>query len=291
MLKRMKCKRFFEKKPPGLEKKAIRAYLINAGFGKRPFAPPAGKDARTFNIEKNMSDTIKLSIVIPVYNEEHLIDAVLSRVLAVRFQDGVELEYIAVDDHSTDKTWERLQDWEKRGVRIRRNEKNGGKGASLHTGFAMATGNVVTVQDADFEYDPAELPSVLQPILDGKADVVFGARTSIVRAGTQQVTPFWHSRINELLTLFCNMFSNLALSDMECCYKMARREFLGKIKLQEKRFGFEPEFTLKIARLHPRVWQVPVSYAPRSYGEGKKINWMDGVSALRCILQYGLFRL
>ena len=238
-----------------------------------------------------MPDTIKLSIVIPVYNEEHYIDAILERVCAVRFQEGVELEYIAVDDHSTDKTWERLQAWEARGFKLKRHEVNGGKGAALHTGFAMATGDVVTVQDADFEYSPEELPSVLQPILDGKADVVFGARTSILRTGSQQVMLFWHSKINEFLTRFCNMFSNLALSDMECCYKMVRRELLLKIKLNEKRFGFEPEFTLKIARLHPRAWQVPVSYAPRSYEEGKKINWKDGVSALRCIVQYGLFRL
>ena len=238
-----------------------------------------------------MSNSFKLSIVIPVYNEEHYIDAVLERICAVRFQEGVELEYIAVDDHSTDKTWERLQAWTARGFKIRRQEENGGKGAALHTGFAMATGDAVTIQDADFEYNPEELPSVLQPILDGKADVVFGARASFLGSGTHQVTPFWHARINEFLTQFCNMFSNLALSDMECCYKMVRREFLEKIRLQEKRFGFEPEFTLKIARLHPRVWQTPVSYAPRTYEEGKKINWKDGVSALRCILQYGLFRL
>ena len=238
-----------------------------------------------------MSDSIKLSIVIPVYNEEHFIDTTLERVCAVRFQEGVELEYIAVDDHSTDKTWEHLQAWSARGVRISRHDRNGGKGAALHTGFAMATGDAVTVQDADFEYDPEDLPAMLQPILDGKADVVFGARTSILRSGAQQVTPFWHSKINEFLTNVCNMFSNLALSDMECCYKMVRRELLEKIRLKEKRFGFEPEFTLKIARLHPRVWQVPVSYLPRTYEEGKKITWKDGVSSLRCIMQYGLFRL
>lgn len=238
-----------------------------------------------------MSDSIKISIVIPAYNEEHYIDAILKRVCAVRFQPGVELECIVVDDHSTDSTWERLQPWAARGVKLKRHEVNSGKGAALHTGFAMATGDVVTVQDADFEYSPEELPSLLQPILDGKADVVFGERTSILRTGPHLVMLFWHSKINEFLTFFCNMFSNLALADMECCYKMVRRDFLQKIRLQEKRFGFEPEFTLKIARLHPRVWQVPVSYAPRTYEEGKKINWKDGVSSFRCIIQYGLFGL
>ena len=238
-----------------------------------------------------MPDSIKLSIVIPVYNEENFIDTILERVCAVRFQDGVEVEHIVVDDHSTDKTWEKLQAWESRGVKIKRRKANGGKGAALHTGFDMATGDIVTIQDADFEYSPEEFPSVLQPILDGKADVVFGARKSFMRVDSQQVMAFWHSRVNIFLTDFCNIFSNLALFDMECCYKMVRRDLLQKIKLCEKRFGFEPEFTLKIARLHPRVWQVPVSYAPRNYKEGKKINWKDGVSALRCILQYGLFRL
>lgn len=235
---------------------------------------------------------MKLSIVIPVYNEINYIDKILERVYAVRFQDGVELEYIAVDDCSTDDTYSRLQEWERdRGLKVGRHTVNQGKGAALHTGFALATGDAVVIQDADFEYFPEELPSVLQPILDDKADVVFGARNSILRTGAQPVMSFWHSAINQYLTFHCNMFSDFALTDMECCYKMVRREFLNKLKLRENRFGFEPEFTLKISRLHPRAFQVPVSYAPRTYSQGKKINWKDGVSALFCIVKYGLFRL
>ena len=280
-----------KKKHVGLEKKLFGLILFMPFLQQTTGFLRSQRRIRAPIRKPSMSDKLKLSIVIPVYNEEHYIDAILERVCAVRFQEGVELEYIAVDDHSTDRTWERLQGWAERGIRISRHEENGGKGAALHTGFAMATGDVVTVQDADFEYSPEELPSVLQPILDGKADVVFGARTSILRNGGHQVMLYWHSRINEFLTVFCNMFSNLGLSDMECCYKMVRRELLNKIRLREKRFGFEPEFTLKIARLHPRVWQVPVSYMPRTYKEGKKITWKDGVSSLRCIMQYGLFRL
>lgn len=233
----------------------------------------------------------KLSIVIPVYNEVRYIDKILERVYAVKFQDGVEVEYIAVDDFSTDNTYQKLQLWEaNRGLRLVRHEFNKGKGAALRTGFAMASGDATVVQDADFEYNPEELPSVLQPILDDKADVVFTARTSFLNCGSRQVTGYWHSVINRFLTFLSNMFSNLALDDMECCYKMVKRDFLTKIKLVENRFGFEPEFTMKISRLHPRAWQVPVTYTPRTYEEGKKINWKDGVSALRCILVYGLFR-
>ena len=293
MQKQKKFKRILKKKSPGLEKKHFGRILLTVKIQKTIF-PPVSRTGR-ISIPKPrktaMFDCIKLSIVIPVYNEENLIDAVLERVCAVRFQQNVELEYIVVDDHSTDRTWEHIMPWADRGFKIARHEVNCGKGGALHTGFAMATGDVVTVQDADFEYDPGDLPSLLQPILDGRADVVFGARTPILRNGAQLVTPFWHSKVNEFLTFTCNMFSNLALSDMECCYKMVRREFLQKIRLEEKRFGFEPEITLKIARLHPRFWQVPVSYAPRTYEEGKKINWKDGVSSLRCIFQYGLFRL
>lgn len=240
--------------------------------------------------QKEKGNNVKLSIVIPVYNEERYIDAVLEKVRAVKFQDGVEVELVAVDDCSKDSTFERLKAWEPRGVKIARHEKNGGKGAALHTGFKLATGDVITVQDSDFEYEPDELPSLLEPILLGKADMVFGARRAFTKGGTHRVMYFWHFVINKSLTMFCNMLSNLNLSDMECCYKMFRREVLDKIKLTECRFGFEPEITLKASRQDIMFYEVPVSYSCRTYAEGKKIGWKDGVSALRCIIKYGVFK-
>lgn len=232
---------------------------------------------------------MKLSIVIPVYNEEKFVDAVLEKVCNVKFQEGVEVELVAVDDCSRDSTFEHLKEWEKKGVRVARHEKNAGKGAALHTGFALATGDIITIQDADFEYDPEDLPKLLAPMLEGKADFVFGARQAFVKGHSHRVMYFWHIVINKFLTLFCNMFSNLALSDMECCYKMFRRSVLEKITLKEKRFGFEPEITLKASRQEILVYEVPVCYSCRTYAEGKKISWKDGVSALRCIIKYGLF--
>jgi len=231
-----------------------------------------------------------LSIVIPVYNEEAYIDRVLERVFAVPFQPGVRIEVIAVDDCSRDATYEHLKAWESRGVRAVRHEKNGGKGAALHTGFSLASGDAVTIQDADFEYDPQDLPRVLQPVLDGEADIVFGARDSFWAPGPLAERFHWHYVINKFLSVFSNIFSGYGLHDMECCYKLFRKEILDKITLVENRFGFEPEVTLKTSRLKPAIREVQVSYAARTYAEGKKINWKDGVSALRCILKYGLFR-
>lgn len=235
---------------------------------------------------------MKLSIIIPVYNEENYIDAVIERVRAVPFQPEIELELIAVDDCSTDKTPEHLKVWADKGiVKVFRHDVNKGKGAALHTGFAQATGDVVVVQDSDFEYNPNELPKLLVPILDERADVVFGARASFVGSECHRVMYYWHSVVNSFLTRLCNMLADLTLHDMECCYKMFKREYLQKITLREKRFGFEPEVTIKLARQHCRMYEVTVSYSGRTYQEGKKINWKDGVSALRCILKYGLLRM
>ena len=235
---------------------------------------------------------MKLSIIIPVYNEENYIDAVIERVRSVKFPEEISLELIAVDDCSKDKTPEKLKVWEQKGIiKAFYHTKNGGKGSALHTGFKEATGDILVVQDADFEYNPNELPKLLAPILDGRADVVFGARASFVGSECHRVMYYWHSVVNRFLTTFCNMLADLTLHDMECCYKMFKRELLEKITLREKRFGFEPEITIKLARQRCRMYEVTVSYSGRTYQEGKKINWKDGVSALRCIVKYALFRM
>lgn len=232
---------------------------------------------------------MKLSIVIPVYNERSLLPTVVERVRAVPLPEGLGREIILIDDRSTDGSREWLQDLarEQPDIIVRFHEANRGKGAALRTGFAEAGGDVIVVQDADLEYDPREYPRLLQPIIDGRADVVFGTR---FLGETHRVLYYWHSVGNWLLTTLSNMLSNLNLTDMECCYKMFRREILEQIVLQEDRFGFEPEVTAKVARLRCRIYEVPVSYSGRTYAEGKKINWKDGFSALRCILRYNLFR-
>jgi len=230
----------------------------------------------------------KLSIVVPVYNEERYIDIVMNRLAGLKLPEGMEKEIVAVDDCSRDSTPEKLKAWEAKGVKVVRHEVNKGKGAAVKTGFKSATGDVVVVQDADLEYDPQEIPKLLVPIMDGRADAVFGARASFTGGGCHRVMYFWHYVINSGLTLLCNMLANLTLHDMECCYKMFRKEVIDRIELEEPRFGIEPEITVKVARLGCRIYEVSVSYSGRTYAEGKKIGWRDGVSALRCILKYGL---
>jgi len=229
-----------------------------------------------------------LSIVVPVFNERALLPRALERMLAAPLQDGVEREVIVVDDCSVDGTREWLASWAegRPGVRVELHAVNRGKGAALRTGFAVARGEFVVVQDADLEYDPREIPQLLEPLLDGRADVVFGTR---FLGGTHRVLYFWHAVGNWCLTTLSNMLSNLNLTDMECCSKVFRREALAGLTLVENRFGFEPEFTAKVARLGCRIYEVPIGYSGRTYAEGKKINWRDGVSAIRCILKYNLF--
>ena len=199
------------------------------------------------------------------------------------------LEILVVDDGSTDGTRDILKnELEPAGIRVVLHEANQGKGAALRTGFALATGAIVVVQDADLEYDPKDLPQLIQPILDGRADVVYGSR--FMGGQAHRVVYFWHMVGNRLLTLLSNMLTNLNLTDMETCYKAFRREVIQSVRIQEDRFGFEPEITAKVARMGCRIYEVGISYSGRTYAEGKKIGWKDGLSALRCILKYNLFR-
>jgi len=230
----------------------------------------------------------KISIVVPVYNEEQFLDLVLKRLQAVHLVADIEKEIIVVDDCSTDQTPYILEEWAGRGVRVLRHSSNMGKGAALHTGFAVATGDIVTIQDADLEYDPQEFPRLMAPILDGRACAVFGARAGFLGSECHRVMFFWHFVANRFLSTLCNVVTDLTLSDIECCYKMFRRDVLNNINLCEKGFGFEPEVVIKVARLGCPIYQVGVSYSGRTYDEGKKIAWTDGVRALWCILKYGM---
>jgi glycosyltransferase involved in cell wall biosynthesis len=229
--------------------------------------------------------SMKLSVVIPVYNEVNTLLPLIERVQ----RSPVEKEIIVVDDCSTDGTADVLRRASLApNVRTMFHEVNQGKGAALRTGFAAATGEMVIVQDADLEYDPQEYPKLIKPIIDGLADVVFGSR--FAGGETHRVLYFWHSVGNHLLTLCSNAFTNLNLTDMETCYKVFKREVLQQIVVEENRFGFEPEITAKVAKLRVRVFEVGISYAGRTYEEGKKIGWKDGVRALWCIVKYNLFR-
>lgn len=201
----------------------------------------------------------------------------------------MDKEIVLVDDCSSDGTRDLLQRTTfPANVRVLYHERNQGKGAALRTGFAAATGDLVIIQDADLEYDPQEYPKLLQPILDGKADVVFGSR--FAGGETHRVLYFWHSLGNKFLTLASNAFTNLNLTDMETCYKVFKRDVLQRITVEEHRFGFEPEITAKVAKLRVRIYEVGISYAGRTYEEGKKIGWKDGVRAMWCIFKYNVLR-
>ena len=221
---------------------------------------------------------MKISIVIPVYNEEKTVQETIAKVSQIPF----EKEILVIDDGSTDKTPEVLRSLQGNSLILLRHEQNKGKGAALRTGFSKVTGDIILIQDADLEYNPEDYPALLQPILEGKADVVYGSR---FLGGPHRVLFFWHYAGNRFLTLLSNILSNLNLSDMETGYKVFKKEVLNQIKLKSNRFGFEPEFTIKIAKKKMRVYEVPISYYGRDYSEGKKITWKDGLAAI-----YALFR-
>ena len=231
-----------------------------------------------------------VSVIIPVFNERLTLESLVDKVRQVDLSPlNLTMEIIVIDDCSLDGTLDVAQKLAGEGkIRLIRHDKNQGKGAALHTGFQKAQGEIILIQDADLEYEPEEYPRLLRPIVEGKADVVYGSR--FVGGEPHRVLYFWHYIGNRFLTLLSNTLTNLNLSDMETCYKVFRTQVLRSIQLKEKRFGFEPEVTAKISRLGCKIYEVGISYTGRTYDEGKKINWKDGLRALWCIFKYALFK-
>ncbi|MCK4633092.1 MAG: glycosyltransferase family 2 protein [candidate division Zixibacteria bacterium] len=228
---------------------------------------------------------MKLSVIIPVYNEVSTIEEILRRVKASPVDD---MEVILIDDFSTDGTRELLRDKIEATVdKVVYLERNSGKGTACRAGFAVATGDIIIIQDADLEYNPNEYPSLIEPILSDRADVVYGSR--FMGSGSHPVVEFWHRFGNRVITHVSNMFTDLGMSDVETCYKVFRRDVLDQIELKEKRFAFDPEITAKMSKLNVRVWEVPITYYRRSYAEGKKIGLRDAVRAIYAIIRYNLF--
>lgn len=236
----------------------------------------------------------KLSIVIPAYNEATTIHFILNKIKEVNLINSIEKEIIIVNDCSSDNTEKTIQNYIKENVDLNikylKHNLNKGKGAALHTGIQNATGEYLIIQDADLEYDPSEYNILLKPVLDGFADIVYGSR--FIGGKPHRILFFWHTIGNKLLTFLSNMFSNLNLTDMETCYKLFRTSIIQNIKLKEQKFGFEPEITAKISRIPKiRIYEVGISYYGRTYDDGKKIGWKDGVRAIYCILKYGLLKM
>jgi glycosyltransferase involved in cell wall biosynthesis len=225
---------------------------------------------------------MKLSVVIPVYNEKNTVLEVIEKVASTPF----DKEIVVVDDCSSDGTRDVLEKLDREDTRVFYHEVNQGKGAALRTGFSKVKGDIVIIQDADLEYTPDDYGTLIKPIIDGQADVVYGSR---FQGGVHRCHLFWHYVVNKSLTLFSNMMTNINLTDMETCYKVFKRGVVDRLKIKSNRFGVEPEITAKVAQMKCRIYEVPISYFGRDYAEGKKIGWKDGIQAIWCVLKFNLF--